>query len=128
MSQYVLYDTTTGTITSSGSCPQSVIDSWTTFPKGNALLSLPGDVNEHMVDLKTLTLIKKPARVPSNAELWADVRKQRNDWIAWSDWTHLPDAPLTVTQKALWATYRQALRDITKQADPSKITFPTPPI
>ena len=35
------------------------------------------------------------------------------------------DVPLTTKEK--WRDYRQQLRDITKQADPFKITWPTEP-
>ena len=34
-----------------------------------------------------------------------------------SDWTQLPDVTITDTTKSEWATYRQALRDITTHAD-----------
>ncbi len=53
------------------------------------------------------------------------VRKQRNDLIAACDWTQLPDSPV---DKAEWATYRQALRDITKQPGfPLAVDWPTQP-
>jgi len=42
-----------------------------------------------------------------------------------SDWTQLPDVPLTDEQKAAWATYRQALRDLPDVPD---VVFPTPPV
>jgi hypothetical protein len=41
-----------------------------------------------------------------------EIRKQRDDLLAKSDWTQLPDAPLTDEKRAEWSTYRQALRDI----------------
>lgn len=55
--------------------------------------------------------------------LWADIRIQRNKLIAESDWMANSD----VTMSDEWRTYRQALRDITTQSDPSNITWPTPP-
>lgn len=55
---------------------------------------------------------------------WASVRAQRNAKLAACDWTQLPDAPVDA---AVWATYRQALRDITLQADPFNIVWPTAP-
>ena len=61
----------------------------------------------------------------NSAAAWAGVRAQRDLLIAACDWTQLPDVPLNT--KAAWATYRQALRDITKQADPKNITWPTSP-
>jgi len=38
-------------------------------------------------------------------------RGRRNELLAESDWTQLPDAQLSAEQKAQWAAYRQALRD-----------------
>jgi len=52
---------------------------------------------------------------------WAIIRTERNKMLADSDWTQLPDAPVDA---AAWATYRQALRDITSQANPFNITWP----
>ena len=40
-----------------------------------------------------------------------DVRRQRNQWLEGSDWTQVPDSPLSDTKKAEWATWRQAMRD-----------------
>ena len=56
------------------------------------------------------------------------VRSQRNGLLLKSDWTQLADAPLTADQKTAWATYRQALRDITEQTSfPINITWPESP-
>ena len=45
--------------------------------------------------------------------------------LADSDWTQLPDVNV---DKAAWATYRQALRDITDQAGfPDNVTWPEKP-
>ena len=54
------------------------------------------------------------------------VRAERNAKLLKSDWTQVADAPV---DKVVWATYRQALRDVTKQAGfPSTIDWPiTPP-
>jgi len=40
------------------------------------------------------------------------MRRVRNDLLQESDITQLADAPLTDAEKAEWATYRQALRDM----------------
>jgi hypothetical protein len=40
------------------------------------------------------------------------IRRPRSFYLAQSDWTQLPDAPLTEAKKAEWATYRQQLRDM----------------
>jgi len=56
---------------------------------------------------------------------WPIVRTERNRLLQASDWTQLPDVPLTT--KEAWAAYRQALRDVTLQPDPFNIVWPTPP-
>jgi hypothetical protein len=61
----------------------------------------------------------------SNASQSASVRAERNALLIASDWTQLADAPV---DKAAWATYRQALRDITAQAGfPWTIDWPVAP-
>jgi len=55
---------------------------------------------------------------------WNVVRAERNKLLADCDWTQLPDAPVDA---AAWATYRQALRDITTQANPFAIVWPESP-
>jgi hypothetical protein len=54
-----------------------------------------------------------------------EVRTERNKLLSESDWTQLSDAPV---DKAAWATYRQALRDVPNQTGfPSEITWPDAP-
>lgn len=55
---------------------------------------------------------------------WDMIRNKRNSLLVKSDWTQLPDAPVDVEA---WSTYRQALRDITLQADPFNVQWPVPP-
>jgi hypothetical protein len=55
----------------------------------------------------------------------AQVRAERNSKLAAADWTQLADS---TADKAAWATYRQALRDITTQAGfPWTIDWPVQP-
>ena len=54
-----------------------------------------------------------------------EVRDIRNSKLAECDWTQVADAPV---DKAVWATYRQALRDVTAQSGfPWTITWPVEP-
>lgn len=52
------------------------------------------------------------AEKPSEEEKAKYLRTERNALLASSDWTQLPDSPLTPEQKQAWAEYRQLLRDI----------------
>lgn len=61
------------------------------------------------------------------ADQWASVRSERNAKLASSDWTQLPDAPLSNIEMQSWASYRQELRDITTQTDPFNIVWPVEP-
>lgn len=55
----------------------------------------------------------------------AEVRRSRNDKLAACDWTQLADAQV---DKASWANYRQALRDLTTQEGfPWSVGFPEQP-
>lgn len=55
----------------------------------------------------------------------AQVRSERDTLLAASDWTQVADAPV---DKTAWATYRQALRDITEQAQfPFVVQWPNSP-
>ena len=58
---------------------------------------------------------------------WQEVRDQRGGMLNSSDWTQLPDSPLTEEQKNAWRQYRQELRDITNQANPFEVIYPVQP-
>ena len=63
-------------------------------------------------------IIDKPEVIVSDEQLKAEVifalRLRRNNSLYKSDWTQFSDSPLSDSKKAEWATYRQALRDITE--------------
>jgi len=69
-----------------------------------------------------------PAPAPNDSEikkLGENARESRNLMLSESDWTQVADAPV---DKAAWAAYRQALRDIPQQAGfPTSITWPVKP-
>ena len=53
---------------------------------------------------------------------------RRNKLLASSDWTQIPNNPLTAEKQTAWATYRQALRDITAQPEyPLNTIWPAAP-
>jgi len=60
-----------------------------------------------------------------DAEQANSVRTSRNEKLKESDWTQVIDSPVDQT---VWATYRQALRDVTAQEGfPWTITWPEQP-
>ena len=60
---------------------------------------------------------------------WALVKNRRNQLLLFSDWTDTLSAKSRLGDSLYeqWQTYRQALRDITTQADPFNIVWPVPP-
>jgi len=64
-------------------------------------------------------------KAQKDAEQAKSVRASRDEKLKDCDWTQVADAPV---DKAVWATYRQALRDITTQTGfPWSIDWPTNP-
>ena len=75
--------------------------------------------------------------VPTDEQIEADnsaknleiFRIDRNELLSKSDWTDLPNCPLSDNKKAEWQSYRQTLRDMPSQEgfDPLNPTFPEEP-
>jgi hypothetical protein len=72
--------------------------------------SEPVLVDGKWVLTKTVVALTPEQVADRDAAKGAEVRKKRNTLLAESDWTQVADAPVDATA---WATYRQALRDIT---------------
>lgn len=53
------------------------------------------------------------------------VRATRDRLLSLCDWTQLPDVPQAT--RTVWTAYRQELRDITLQTDPTNIIWPIKP-
>ena len=63
--------------------------------------------------------------------LHIEIRQIRNTELMRTDWTQLPDSPLSPEMKEAWSTYRQSLRDVTENLDGvenvTDVNWPTPP-
>jgi hypothetical protein len=105
------------------------IDGWENSPNPQAregcdfisIEVLPGhhvmpDPLLHRVDLTTLELVDKTpeeraiAAMPTAAEVRQAIARE----LRATDQYMAPDRPLSDTARAIWATYRQALRDLSK--------------
>lgn len=68
---------------------------------------------------------------PTREQIATAMRNIRNHHLLQSDWTQVVDAPLTNEKKALWATYRQQLRDMPATSAEAttldEITWPVAP-
>jgi len=66
-----------------------------------------------------------------NSLVLAELRHRRDALLAQTDWTQVNDAPLSSEQKAAYASYRQALRDLpsnnTNVASLDEVQFPSKP-
>jgi hypothetical protein len=134
---FTIYNTATGQIIQSGICSDISIQA---IPDGCSLLEIKSDALNQYIDNGQLVNI--PAR-PSNQHEFDYLSKswviniellkevviaQRSNLLFKSDWTQLPNSPLTQQQQEQWATYRQALRDITAQSGyPANVIWPTKP-
>ena len=136
--KYTIYNTTTGQIERVIECPPEMVciqfdsathaalegsfnDSSYYVEAGVPVAMPPKPTPHHVFDYTTKQWIDP--RTPETE--WPLVRAQRNRLLLESDWTQLPDVPIAT--KDAWATYRQALRDITEQPDPFNIVWPVPP-
>ena len=82
---------------------------------------------DQVVDGVTTTAAEQETayKALKDAEQAKSVRATRDQKLAECDWTQVADAPV---DKAVWATYRQALRDVTTQTGfPWTIEWPTQP-
>lgn len=82
---------------------------------------------DSVVNGVTVTAAEQEAtyKASKDAEQAKSVRTARAKKLSDSDWTQVADAPV---DKTLWATYRQALRDVPSQSGfPWTIDWPTQP-
>lgn len=88
----------------------------------SVIVSINGVLQEASAHLETV------ASEEAQAVKLKLAREQRDRLLAASDWTQASDSPLNSAKKAEWATYRQALRDITSQTGfPATVEFPEKP-
>jgi len=93
-------------------------------------LSVPLDPgNRHYAEIMRQVnageLVVEPDPGPSEEQLAAQARSERDRLLDKSDWTQVPDAPV---DQSAWAEYRQALRDVPQQAGfPTDVNWPTKP-
>jgi len=55
------------------------------------------------------------------------LNSERSQRLRATDWTQMPDAPLTALEKAAYQTYRQALRDLPSVPGFPDVPWPTLP-
>jgi hypothetical protein len=65
--------------------------------------------------------------VPSVEARMVKIRKRRDMLLSKCDWTQGADTPLDEAQRAEWAEYRKALRDLTTEVNAASPTWPKDP-
>lgn len=69
-----------------------------------------------------------PLAVPTPDIEWAAIRTRRDQLLRATDFTQLPDYPVTAAQLAQVTAYRKALRDIPEMAEhPADLVWPELP-
>ena len=129
MPRYIVYDAT-GKIISAASGENALlptVDNVTEF-----LLECDFDINQIQDTVVDNGVLRKKTQAEIDVEnqplVLAQFRSERDGLLATSDWTQMPDSPLTDEKKAEWAIYRQALRDLpSSTTDPSNPTWPDKP-
>ena len=121
MTAFAIYNDA-GEIIRTGNCPES--DLHLKVKDGENIFIGVADqitnkvIDGALVDIEVITLIDEMRLI----------RQDRNHLLTKSDWTQLPDAPLSEAQRQAWAEYRQALRDLPESNfDPNLIQWPQPP-
>lgn len=92
------------------------------YVQDGAVLAMPAnDCHYCEFDYTTKTWVH------NDAMAWASVRSRRDGLLAQSDWIVLRANDQDTEVPLAWLVYRQALRDVTTQADPMNIVWPVAP-
>ena len=98
---------------------------------GFAIYGELNNENDYNSNVVFEDISKKPSwsavEAGKDGEGWMVVSGERKCKLESCYWTVLPDVPMSSEKRTEWETYRQALRDITSQADPFNINWPIPP-
>lgn len=105
MKQFIVYNSD-GDILRTGSCPDNMFE----LQAGDGEFVIDGVADDATKRIIDGAIVDKPIQVTYISI--DEIRFQRDILIAKTDWTQLPDAPLTTAQKAKYKSYRTALRDL----------------
>ena len=152
MKYYVLYNQN-GDINSTGNCPDSDLDlyiqtdstllevtKYVSFDEGYVLnneyipftlaqKALKNSKPYYSAKWSNITMSWEDLRSSQEKldQQWYIVKAQRDQRLQQSDWRVVKAADTGIPLSQEWKDYRQALRDVTTQADPFNIIRPTPP-
>ena len=125
---YVVYDTDTGLIKKTLTCDESSIQ-YNHSDTESYTVGTPEASHKYFLDGSFVEGTTSPSE--TKATLDRGIREIRESLLLTSDWTQMPDSPLSDEKKAEWAAYRQALRDLPANSVDvtvlSDVNFPTKP-
>lgn len=105
-----IVDNETGIIIGTGICQEC---DFNLVPEGTTAYVNTGDWRDDTHKLVNGEFVEI---VPTADEIlqegWFSVRTIRDGRLKQSDWTQVPDSPLTAEQRSEWQMYRQRLRDL----------------
>ena len=109
---FIVYNSE-GMIIRTGSCSDSDIS----IQAGENEFVIEGIADDSCQMIVDGKVIDKPDSEPLtnielNKELLINIRYRRKSSLSNSDWTQMPDSPLSDAKKQEWSIYRQALRDL----------------
>jgi len=105
-----IVDNETGIIIGTGICQEC---DFNLVPEGTTAYVNTGDWRDDthkLVDGEFVEIV--PTADEILQEGWFSVRTIRDGRLKQSDWTQVPDSPLTAEQRSEWQMYRQRLRDL----------------
>jgi hypothetical protein len=128
MKHFIFYNTSSGKIESNRICSLKQAQRQVQIcPHWSFIEGYVDDVNKKQINTETQAI--EDLVVPTQS-LEHRIRQRRDLLLYDCDWTQNADSPLSDSKKAEWATYRQALRDITDNITVTKfidLVWPTKP-
>lgn len=128
MKNFIVY-AESGKILRTGTCSAEAIE----FQCSEGEFVIEGVANDATQQIVNGVVVEKPeASDEEKAEKTrALVRQLRNSALTNSDWTQMPDSPLSDEAKTAWALYRRQLREMPERyTEPiaiEDVVFPSPP-
>lgn len=134
MKNFIVYDKL-GKILRIGSCQEN--DFY--FQGENVIEGVANDATQYIENQQIVNMPPKPngaAYFDYTTKQWVldypteenEVKAKRDALLYQSDWTQIPNNPLTPEKQQEWAVYRQQLRDVTQQSGyPFNVVWPTQP-
>ena len=128
MKSFIVY-ARDGTILRTGSCPDAMFD----LQKDADELIMEGVANDASKIIQDGKIVEKPAPSDTlkNDAAILELRLRRDLILASTDWTQLPDSPLSDSAKNEWQEYREKLRNLPSEnqdiLDIDDVSFPAPP-